>query len=93
MLDSILHHLDRLYELDLNVDIRDFLVTRETCARLGADPGQGSVLLKPEADRELEIGLYIGEEDLNRLDELDLTASPLSSSSFALLLLCIEEVS
>jgi len=93
MLDSILHHIDRVYVLDLNVDIRDFLVNRETCARLGADPSRGSVLVKQHADQEIEIGLYIGEEDLERLTDIDLASSPMSASSFELLLLCIEEVS
>jgi len=93
MLDSILHHIDRVYVLDLNVDIRDFLVSRETCARLGADPSRGSVLVKQDADEEIELGLYIGEEDLERLTEVDLASSPMPASSFELLLLAIEEVS
>lgn len=93
MLDSILHHIDRVYVLDLNVDIRDFLVSRETCARLGADPGRGSVLVKQVAGEEIELGLYIGEDDLERLTEVDLASSTISASSFELLLLAIEEVS
>ena len=93
MLDSILHHIDRVYVLDLNVDIRDFLVSRETCARLGADPSRGSVLVKQDANEEIELGLYIGEEDLERLTEVDLASSPMSASSFEVLLLAIEEVS
>jgi hypothetical protein len=92
-LDSILHHIDRVYVLDLNVDIRDFLVTRETCARLGADPSRGSVLVKDVGSEEVELGLYIDEEDLERLTEVDLASSPMSDSSFELLLLAIEEVS
>ena len=93
MLDSILHHIDRVYVLDLNVDIRDFLVSRETCARLGADPSRGSVLVKEGGDEGIELGLYIGEEDLERLTEVDLASSPMPASSFELLLLAIEEVS
>ena len=93
MLDSILHHIDRVYVLDLNVDIRDFLVSRETCARLGADPSRGSVLVKEAGDEGIELGLYIGEEDLERLTEVDLASSPMPASSFELLLLAIEEVS
>jgi hypothetical protein len=93
MLDAILHHIDRLYGLDLEVDIRDFLVSRETCARLGADPSRGSVLVKQDADEEIELGLYIGEDDLARLTELDLEAAPMPPAAFELLLLAIEEVS
>ena len=93
MLDSILHHIDRVYVLDLNLDIRDFLVNRETCARLGADPSRGSVLVKEVGDEEIELGLYIDEEELERLTEVDLASSPMSAASFELLLLAIEEVS
>jgi hypothetical protein len=93
MLDSILHHIDKVYVLDLNVDIGDFLVSRETCARLGADPGRSAVLVKQHADEEIELGLYIGEEELGRLTEVDLASNPMSPSSFELLLLAIEEVS
>jgi hypothetical protein len=93
MLDSILHHIDRVYVLDLNVDIRDFLVSRETCAKLGADPSRGSVLVKEAGDEEISLGVYIGEEDLKRLTEVDLASSPMPASSFELLLLAIEEVS
>jgi hypothetical protein len=93
MLDSILHHIDRVYVLDLNVDIRDFLVSRETCTRLGADPTRSSVLVKEAGDEEIALGVYIGEEELERLTEVDLASSPMSASSFELLLLAIEEVS
>jgi hypothetical protein len=93
MLDSILHHIDRVYVLDLNVDIRDFLVSRETCARLGADPSRGSVLVRQERDEEVELGLYIGEADLERLKKVDMASAPMSAASFELLLLAIEEVS
>ncbi len=93
MLDSILHHIDRVYVLDLNVDIRDFLVSRETCARLGADPDRGSVLVRESGGEEIELGLYIGKDDLERLSEVDWVSSSMSSSEFELLLLCIEEVS
>jgi hypothetical protein len=93
MLDAILHHIDRLYVLDLKVDIRDFLVSRETCARLGADPSRGSVLVRQYEDEEVELGLYIGETELERLAEVDLASTPMSPASLELLLLAIEEVS
>ncbi len=93
MLDSILHHIDRVYVLDLNVDIRDFLVSRDTCARLGADPSRGSVLVRQDRDEEVELGLYIGEAELERLREVDMASTPMPAASFELLLLAIEEVS
>jgi hypothetical protein len=95
MLDSILRQLDRVYELDLQVDIRDFLVSGETCRRLGAEPNRGSILVKQDgaAGDELQIGVYLREEDLHRLSEVDLAAAPMAPASFELLLLAIEEVS
>jgi hypothetical protein len=92
MLECILHHLDRLYRLDLRVDIRDYLVSEDTCARLGADPRHGSVLVKQSEGEELELGLYIGEEDLERLTDFDLSLAP-TSASLEVLFLAIEEVS
>jgi hypothetical protein len=92
MLDSILHQIDRVYGLDLRVDVRDFLVSRETCASLGADPGEGSVLVKQSGEKELELGLYLRKESLERLAELELSPS-MSPAAFELLLLAIEEVS
>ena len=93
MLESILHHIDKLYVLDLNVDIRDFLVSRETCDRLGGDPDRGSVLVRQREDEEVELGLYIDEADLERLTEVDIASTPMPPASFELLLLAIEEVS
>jgi hypothetical protein len=92
MLESILQEIDRIYGLDLRVDVRDFLVSRQTCETLGTDPGQGSVLVKQGGDKELEVGLYLGEESLDRLAELELSPS-MSPAAFELFLLAIEEVS
>ena len=92
MLESILHHIDRLYGLDLGVDIRDFVVDGDTCARLGADPSRGSVLVKQDGDGAVAIGLYIGDENLERLTSVDLSLA-LSPSSLEVLFLAIEEVS
>jgi hypothetical protein len=49
--------------------------------------------VKEGGDEGIELGLYIGEEDLERLTEVDLASSPMPASSFELLLLAIEEVS
>lgn len=92
MLESILHQIDRVYGLDLQVDVRDFLVSRATCESLGADPGKGSVLVKQDREEEIELGLYLGEETLERLAGLELSPS-MSPAGFELLLLAIEEVS
>jgi len=92
VLESILHHIDRLYRLDLKVDIRDYVVSGDDCSRWGGDPSRGSVLVKQGAEEELELGLYIGDENLERLTEVDLSLK-MSPASFEVLLLAIEEVS
>jgi hypothetical protein len=92
VLESILHHIDRLYGLDLGVDIRDFVVDGDTCARLGADPTRGSVLVKQDGGGAIEIGLYLGDDNLERLTAVDLSLT-MSPSSFEVLFLAIEEVS
>lgn len=93
MLASILHHIDRVYDLDLGVDIQDFLVTRETCARLGHDDAHASVFVREhDARDEIELGVYIGESELDRLSKIDLTQT-MHPESFELLVTVIEEVS
>lgn len=93
MLDSIFRHIDRLYGLELEVDIHDFLISSDTCARLGQDSARAAVLVREgESREELELGVYIGEEALDQLKEIDLTTS-LCPASLELLVTVIEEVS
>lgn len=93
MLESILSHIDRIYGLELDVDIRDFLITEDLCARFGADPRHSKVLVRQDEVREeLELGVYIDEEKLGRLREIDLSSS-MTSESFDSLVTAIEEVS
>jgi hypothetical protein len=93
MLASILQHIDRVYDLDLDVDIRDFLVTRETCARLGHDDGHALVLVREDdACEEIELGVYIGESELDQLSKIDLSQA-IHPRSFEILVTVIEEVS
>jgi len=93
MLSSILRHIDRIYDLELDVDIHDFLVNRDTCARLGHDAERASVLVRQHDDRdEIELGVYIGEPELEALSKIDLT-SRIRAESFELLVTAIEEVS
>lgn len=93
MLTSILRHIDRVYDLELGVDIRDFLVTADTCTRLGHTATRASVLVREDdAGDEIELGVYIGERELEQLAKIDLTES-IHPESFELLLTAIEEVS
>lgn len=93
MLTDILRHIDRVYDLELDVDIRDFLLTPQMCARLGHDDARASVLVREHETRdELELGVYIGESELEALSKLDLTEA-IHPDSFEVLVTAIEEVS
>ncbi len=93
MLDSIFRHIDRVYGLELEVDIEDFLISSDMCARLGHDAARAAVMVREGHSREeLELGVYIGEEALDQLSEIDLTTS-IRAESFELLVTAIEEVS
>jgi hypothetical protein len=93
MLSSILQHLDRLYDLELDLDIHDFLVDAQTCTRLGHSSARASVLVhERHSHDELELGVYIGEAELEQLSKIDLTAQ-IHPESFELLVTAIEEVS
>jgi len=93
MLSSILQHIDRIYDLELDVDIHDFLVDTDTCTRLGHDSARASVLVREHHARdELELGVYIGDDELEQLSNIDLTAR-IQPDSFELLVTAIEEVS
>ena len=93
MLNSIFRHIDRVYGLELEVDIEDFLISSDTCARLGQDAARAAVLVREgQSHEELELGVYLGEEALDQLTEIDLTTS-LCPASFELLVTAIEEVS
>ena len=75
------------------VDIEDFLISSDTCARLGQDSARAAVLVREgQSHEELELGVYLGEEALDQLTEIDLTTS-LCPASFELLVTAIEEVS
>ena len=93
MLESILRHIDQVYSLELEVDIRDFLITGDLCAHFGADPRHSKVLVRQnERGEELELGVYIDDEKLGRLREIDLSVQ-MTSESFETLVTAIEEVS
>ena len=93
MLDSIFRHIDRVYGLELEVDIQDFLISSDMCARLGQDAARAAVLVREgQSSEELELGVYLGEEALDQLTEIDLTTS-LCPASFEMLVTAIEEVS
>jgi hypothetical protein len=93
MLESLLNQIDRIYGLNLEVSIREFLIGRETCLRL-AGVAEGSTVLvqQNDGDEEVRLGVYLGDELLSRLEKLELSTY-LSPESLALLCTAIEEVS
>ncbi len=94
MLANLLSQLDRIYDLELQVEIEQFLISRETCQILSGERTVGGAVIvhQGEEDEEIELGVYIGEETLARLDVLDLS-NGLASDHFAALCTAIEEVS
>ena len=94
MLASLLSQLDRIYDLELEVRIEEFLISREVCQNLAGDCATGSTVVVHQGreDEEIELGVYIGEETLARLNELDLS-SGVASEHFPALCIAIEEVS
>ena len=93
MLEALLTQIDRIYDLELQVNIEEFLISRETCERLAGESGASAVLVQQDEQREaIQVGVYIGDDALERLKKIDLT-SRLSADNFALLCTAIEEVS
>jgi len=94
MLASLLSQLDRIYDLELEVKIEEFLISREVCQNLAGDCATGSTVVVHQGreDEEIELGVYIGEETLARLNELDLSGG-VASEHFPALCIAIEEVS
>jgi hypothetical protein len=92
-LDSILGQLDRVYRLGLDVDIHDYVISSETCARFGVDAAHGAVVVRhAPSEGEVQLGLYLEEESIRRLSEIDLTAD-IGAENFEALVTAIEEVS
>jgi hypothetical protein len=92
MLGSLLEHLDRIYDLELEVRIEEFLIGQETCRHLVGDTSDGAVVVQQADDKELQVGVYIGEGTLSRLNELE-GASRFTSEYLGLLCTVVEEVS
>jgi hypothetical protein len=93
MLGSILQQIDRIYGLDLDLDIDEFVISQEAGHRLAGETAPPSALLVDEAQPgEIKIGLYIGEETLSRFRDSDPTAR-LTSENFASFCTVTEEVS
>jgi hypothetical protein len=92
MLGSLLEYIDRIYDLELEVRIEEFLIGQETGRRLVGGATDGAVLVQQADDKELQVGVYIGEDTLSRLNELE-SSSRFTSEYLGLLCTVVEEVS
>lgn len=92
ILNRIFERIDTTYDLDLEVDVQDFLLSRDEYMRLGAPHRGASVLVQQQSTKELRLGVYITEESLDKLSGLDLSRD-LPPRSFAALCEAIEELS
>ena len=92
MLNAILGHIDRVYDLELDVDIHDYLLSDAVCGTLGHDPDRASVLVHDDGTGDIELGVYLAPESLDELSRVDLTRE-LRPESFQALVTAIEEVS
>ena len=94
MLANLLSHLDRIYDLELGVEIEEFLISRETCQSVAAERTVGGTVVvhQGKEDEGIGLGVYIGDETLACLDQLDLSGE-LAAEHFAALCTAIEEVS
>lgn len=94
MLDTLLTQIDRIYDLELGVNIEEFLISRELCQRLAGEDATASAVVVHQGDEqeEIRLGVYIGEDTLSRLSELDLDTA-MAAEQFSVLCTAIEEVS
>jgi hypothetical protein len=93
MIETLLGHIDRIYDLQLEINIEEFLIDQEDCLSWSGEPASEAVLVTQGGEtEELRVGLYLTEETLSRLKELKLTSS-LAAEDFTLLCSAIEEVS
>jgi hypothetical protein len=92
ILAAVLANLDRIYRLELAVNIEEFLINRETCDRLtGESAGAGAVLVQ-EGAGGIRLGLFIAEDTWFDLSRQDPTAR-LTSDNLGSFCTLTEEVS
>ena len=93
MLATLLSQIDRIYDLELEVEIDEFLISRELCQSLAGNKADGSAVVVHQGGEEtIQLGVYIGEDTLTRLREVDLSTG-VASEHVPALCTAIEEVS
>ena len=75
MIAEIQRLLSRIYDVDLDSDVRDFLCDREEAmAVVGDEVDRGEVLLVLEEEEDISVGLYIQKQALESLKNLESAA-------------------
>lgn len=93
MLEALLGHIDRIYGLGLEVRIEEYLIDRETCLELSGDATERTLVIQPsEPNDEIQVGVYLGDAVLSRLNELG-SSAVLIPHHLGLICTAIEEVS
>ena len=93
MLATLLAQIDRIYDLELEVEIDEFMISRELCQSLAGNHTNGSaVVVQQGGKEELQVGVYVGEDTLTLLREVDLSVG-VESEHVPALCTAIEEVS
>ncbi len=93
MLATILAQIDRIYDLELEVEIDEFMISRELCQSVVGNKADGSAVVVHQGEEEtIQLGVYIGEDTLTRLRDVDLSTG-VESEHVPALCTAIEEVS
>ncbi len=94
MLGRLFRQIDRIYDLDLGVNIEDFLISQETCRLLSGQAASSAVVVRQDGEgEELQLGVYIGEETLSRLRDMEEGEQRLEPQNLEAVFTAIEEVS
>ncbi len=70
MLATLLSQIDRIYDLELEVEIDEFLISRELCQSLAGNKADGSAVVVHQGGETIQLVVYIGEDTLTRLREV-----------------------
>ena len=92
MLPALQRGLERLYRIETNVCVTDFLIGDDARRDLGLERLPREQLLMAEADGELELGLFVDETAVANLREND-PRHQLHDDNFQDFLLAVEGVS
>jgi hypothetical protein len=85
MLKLLQDAISELYDIELDVDVQDFLCTEEIARELAGDAVlRGEVLLVAEDGEDLEVSLYVDELAVDALGASEAWATPTRFAPFCL---------